>query len=319
MAPRNRERLRQFDNPENVARLLAFPEAERTRGLVQRNPLRAAKCFERALAVALLTHCSLRIQNLRTIDLTTDLNRAGRKWYLSISRRAGEEWPSARVSSCPSMSQPCCRNIGATIGHSWTAPTALPLSWARRRTAAPQHDAHRMSANPPQARRYRHDPAPVPARHRQDRGRARPGPRMSPCRGQLGHRRIDMTMTHYLGTETRAPADNQPAAARGPGRIAAIRRTRPMPRYRSRRRSCPMGNGPAPTGPPGQAAIEEGDILDGQGPAAHWAAATSRAHVRTTAAGSPICSMTGGSRRTAAGRTGYARRRQGLRRRAGGR
>jgi hypothetical protein len=45
--------------------------------LAQQNPLRAAKCFERALAVALLIHCTLRISNLRAINLSTDLSWAG--------------------------------------------------------------------------------------------------------------------------------------------------------------------------------------------------------------------------------------------------
>ena len=38
LTPRNRERLRQFDDPDKIARLLAFPQEERARGLAQKNP-----------------------------------------------------------------------------------------------------------------------------------------------------------------------------------------------------------------------------------------------------------------------------------------
>ena len=69
MTDKNRELLRQFDDPENVAKLLAFPAEERDRGLAQKNPVRAAKCFERALAAALFIHCTLRIGTLCSINL----------------------------------------------------------------------------------------------------------------------------------------------------------------------------------------------------------------------------------------------------------
>ena len=38
LTPRNRERLRQFDDPDKIARLLAFPQEERARGLRRRTP-----------------------------------------------------------------------------------------------------------------------------------------------------------------------------------------------------------------------------------------------------------------------------------------
>jgi hypothetical protein len=54
LTPRNRERLSQFDNPQNVVKLLAFPMEERARGLKTKNPERRAKYIERALMAALL-------------------------------------------------------------------------------------------------------------------------------------------------------------------------------------------------------------------------------------------------------------------------
>ena len=81
---KNRKMLRQFDDPKNVARLLAFPQEEAERGSKMTNPYRAAKCYERAVAVSLLIATCLRIQNLRTIRIDTDLSRSGRRCFLSI-------------------------------------------------------------------------------------------------------------------------------------------------------------------------------------------------------------------------------------------
>ena len=84
MTAKNRERLRQFDEAENVRKLLAYPEEERERGLTQKNAYRAAKCFERALAAALLNTCCLRMQNLRTINLATNVRWADKACFLSF-------------------------------------------------------------------------------------------------------------------------------------------------------------------------------------------------------------------------------------------
>jgi integrase len=80
----NRGKLQQFDDPENVRKLLAFPSAEAARGRRHNNPYRAAKCFERALATSLLISTSLRFKNLRSIELSGDLQWAGDVCYLSI-------------------------------------------------------------------------------------------------------------------------------------------------------------------------------------------------------------------------------------------
>lgn len=84
LKPKNRERLGQFDDPENVKRLLQFPGQEADRGRKHKNPYRAAKCFERAVAVSVLIATGLRIKNLRTINLETDLTRVDGRCFLSI-------------------------------------------------------------------------------------------------------------------------------------------------------------------------------------------------------------------------------------------
>ena len=84
LKPKNRERLRQFDDPANVERLLQYPRHEAERGRKHKNPYRAAKCFERAVAVSVLLATGLRIKNLRTINRETDLSRADGRCFLSI-------------------------------------------------------------------------------------------------------------------------------------------------------------------------------------------------------------------------------------------
>lgn len=84
MTARNRARLRQFDDPAKVAALLNFPAAEAKRGRRLKNPYRAAKCFERAVAASLLISTGLRMKNLRTIEFRGDLSWIEGTCYLSI-------------------------------------------------------------------------------------------------------------------------------------------------------------------------------------------------------------------------------------------
>ena len=58
MTTRNRERLSQFDERQNVVKLLTFPSEKRERGLKVANPYRRAKYFERALAAAILIYAA---------------------------------------------------------------------------------------------------------------------------------------------------------------------------------------------------------------------------------------------------------------------
>jgi hypothetical protein len=59
MSARNRERLRQFDDPRNVSRLLRFSRDQFARAAKEANPLRAAKRAERAVAVSLMIYGGL--------------------------------------------------------------------------------------------------------------------------------------------------------------------------------------------------------------------------------------------------------------------
>lgn len=205
MSPRNRELLRQFDDPNNVAKLLAFPAEERGRGYRQVNPLRAAKCMERALAVDLLIHCCLRIQNLRTIHLTKNLRLAGGKTYLKFE---AHEVKNSRILDfelsadiAEAMAEFCktYRPLlpGADGPYLFPGQDGGAKSDSALRTAI--GEAMRIKCGlHMHPHLFRHaiakivverDPAlyPVISKH-------------------LGHARLDMTMAHYLGTETRASA-----------------------------------------------------------------------------------------------------------------
>ncbi len=73
MSARNRARLRQFDDPHNVAKLLKFPQDQLARAGRDKNPYRAAKRVERALAVALML-CGLRQATLRKMQIEGDFS-----------------------------------------------------------------------------------------------------------------------------------------------------------------------------------------------------------------------------------------------------
>jgi integrase len=70
MTEKNRKRLRQFDDPDNLARLLLLPDEllreARAKGTY---PRRAAELVEVALAIELLLMTALRIKNLATLHL----------------------------------------------------------------------------------------------------------------------------------------------------------------------------------------------------------------------------------------------------------
>ena len=70
MTQRNRDLLRQLDDPRNVAKLLCFPEMQLAKARKENNPFRAAKRVEVALCVALLIHCGLRSGTLRALEIT---------------------------------------------------------------------------------------------------------------------------------------------------------------------------------------------------------------------------------------------------------
>lgn len=70
MTPRNRARLRQFDDPENLRRLIELPQAI-VRALPREGPLILAQALrvQSALAIAILTIAPMRMKNLASLRL----------------------------------------------------------------------------------------------------------------------------------------------------------------------------------------------------------------------------------------------------------
>jgi integrase len=202
---KNRERLRQFDDPNNVARLLAFPREEAERGRKLTNPYRAAKCYERAVAVSLLIATCLRIQNLRTIRLDTDLSRSGGRCFLSI--------PGERVKNGMNLDFELPADADALIDEylrthrphlrGAEGPYLFPgRDGGPRPYTTISHDIktslRKRAGLTMNAHLFRHATAKIVIERD-------PGLAFVLSR-HLGHKTINMTMQAYLGTEGRAAA-----------------------------------------------------------------------------------------------------------------
>lgn len=86
MTDKNLNLLKQFDDPENIARLFGFPAEERRRGMRETNPLRRAKRFERALFTEVLLWSTLRMQNMRTIKIGDNIRWSRGDCILSFAK-----------------------------------------------------------------------------------------------------------------------------------------------------------------------------------------------------------------------------------------
>jgi integrase len=203
MSQRNRERLRQFDDSENVRKLLAFPAEERARGLAEPNTYRAAKYFERALAVALWTSCVLRIQNMRTIELTSDVRWAGGKCFLSIE--------ASKTKNRQALEFELPQEDGALLKefvelYRPRLPGAHGQFLFPGRGGKPRADSTmRCDFRDAMRRRVGLTMNPHLMRHTVAKIVVERDPGMYGAVSQLlGHKHMDMTSAHYLGTETRA-------------------------------------------------------------------------------------------------------------------
>jgi integrase len=202
---KNRERLRQFDDPKNVARLLTFPQEEAERGRKLTNPYRAAKCYERAVTVSLLIATCLRIQNLRTIRLDIDLSRSGGRCFLSIPGERVKngmnldfELPAdtaALIDEYLRTHRPHLRGAegpylfpGRDGGPRPYTTISQDIETSLRKRAGLTMNAHL----------FRHATAKIVIERD-------PGLAFVLSR-HLGHKTINMTMQAYLGTEGRAAA-----------------------------------------------------------------------------------------------------------------
>ncbi len=202
LTKRNREKLNQFDDPDNVRKLLAFPEAEAARGRKLSNPYRATKCFERALVVALLIATSLRAKNLRTIEMAVDLRWHNGICYLSI--------PGDRVKNGVSLDFELPTDVAALLREYADAyrprlpgsdgPFLFPATNGGPRSHNSMTDGlmtalRKRAGLNMNAHLFRHTIAKIVIERD-------PGLAFAISR-HLGHKRLDTTMQSYLGTEGR--------------------------------------------------------------------------------------------------------------------
>ena len=76
MTEKNRERLRQFANPEAIRSLLTLPDVLSARALSQPLAYKSAMQMQKAVAIAILLAAPIRLNNLRQVDRHLHLRRA---------------------------------------------------------------------------------------------------------------------------------------------------------------------------------------------------------------------------------------------------
>lgn len=203
MTTRNRRRLAQFDDRRNVARLLTFPEQEARWASAQANPMRAAKSMERAVAVALLIHCGLRIGSLRRLELSDFTWLASGACVLAV--------PAHRTKSGRPLEFELNAEVTALLKHHITeyrlqmpgaaGPCLFPGPDGRPRSKTALSDGigkalRERAGLEMNLHLFRHAIAKIAVE-------ADPGAYLAVSR-VLGHTTLDTTMGHYLGTESKA-------------------------------------------------------------------------------------------------------------------
>ena len=209
MSARYRQRLRQFDDPRNVRKLLRFPKDQLARARKENNPFRAAKRVERAVAVMLMMRGGLRQGTLRQMTTHGDiswtrpnfegvchLNIPGEK--VKNKRPVDRELPPSAAEllrqylteyrpRLPGSDGPYLFP-GATGGIRARSQFQEGLSNAFLKDTGLELNPHLI----------RHAVAKIVVERD-------PGAYLSISR-VLGHATIDTTLGHYLGTETKAAA-----------------------------------------------------------------------------------------------------------------
>lgn len=91
MTPRNRERLRQFVNPETFFRLATLPRQLKRRAAAMPLGFKAAMLMQNAVAITILLVAPIRLNNLRHLDRNThirqSLSLANNAWHIELPAR----------------------------------------------------------------------------------------------------------------------------------------------------------------------------------------------------------------------------------------
>ncbi|WP_181708564.1 tyrosine-type recombinase/integrase [Chthonobacter rhizosphaerae] len=202
MGKRHRERVEQFDDPENVRRLLRFPAEEAARALQQKNTERRARGIERSLATAILVDTGLRLHSLRTLRTDTSFRRANGVVFLHVHRDQSKTdrpldyiLPTATVALLDEYLRDHRQILSGSDGpYLFPGRTGDPKSESAMRNciSEPLHRHTGIRLNP---HAFRHvigkivverDPSAyaIVSRH-------------------LGHTSLNTTLGSYLGTETK--------------------------------------------------------------------------------------------------------------------
>lgn len=209
MTPQNRDRLRQFEDPANIARLLAFPEQQTKLAKAEQDPVRAARRVERAVIVSLLTRFGLRIGSLRLIEIDSDLkwSRPDRQGVCHLSL------PGEKVKTGNPLEFEIPHRVAEIARlYLYTYRHHLPgadSTWLFAGSSGGPRSKNALRESVTRALRkeaglvmnphlFRHTMAKIIVE--QDAGAYPAVARV------LGHTSLDTTTGHYLGTETKASA-----------------------------------------------------------------------------------------------------------------
>lgn len=223
MGARNYERLKQFDDPALVQRLLGFPDEELGRALKAKSPIRRAKGVERALAIAVVLHSGLRAKNLRSLRLDTNLIRFGERVLVRLSEDETKTHAALEIELPTEVITLLDRFVGE---HRSALPGAEgPYLFPGETGGARSYAAIRDAVGRPLRKHagieisphlYRHVIAKIVAERRPEL--------LADVSRHLGHKSFNTTYQSYLGTEG-------PAASRRLNRL--LETTRHDPRLES--------------------------------------------------------------------------------------
>jgi hypothetical protein len=132
LTSKNREILRQFDDPMNVLKLLTLPELLAAQAKKQRNAKKAALSMQLALAIDIELHAPIRLKNRSTCvstGISTIAEPAARASFIS-------SFPRSR-SRTTSRSSSCCRHRSSSCSPATTGTISLRLSGANIRGCFP--------------------------------------------------------------------------------------------------------------------------------------------------------------------------------------
>jgi integrase len=201
MKKRNRQRLKQFDDEETVRRLLNFPAEEHARAVAKKNPLRRAKGVERALAISLLIFTGLRVKNLRSLRLDTQIRRSGKRVFIDLDATDMKthtelelELPLETIELLDLFVSEFRKLLpGSDSVFLFPSPDGGPRSYSAMREAisGPLKKHAGIEISPHQ---FRHLVAKIIIRYRPDS--------LHDVSRWLGHAGINTTYKAYLGTET---------------------------------------------------------------------------------------------------------------------